>query len=233
MAASEAVALTAEQQFWLNWWVYFGTAVGTILTVIVALFGPVLKPRPKLVTRLADPKGLKTPVTGEIVHPDPNGGEPKRTTAQGHAVWFHIKVANRWRWFSAHEVQVFLTSVEEPDSADQYQTVWVGEIPLKWANGLPSVLTKTVGAEGTCDLCSVHFAPELEAPEFTLHPLIWPFALPIRRSGKTHLRLTVQAKSVEADARPVQIKVDWDGTWSEDREEMARKLVVKEVRTAG
>ena len=62
-----------------------------------------------------------------------------------------------------------------------------------------------------------------------LHPLITPFALDARRTAACQLIVTLQARGVEADSKPLRVKIAWDGKWSDDADEMARHMVVNEV----
>jgi hypothetical protein len=66
-------------QFWWNWGAQVAIAVGTIAAVVVALFGGWLRYRlapPRLVLRLGDNCGVKTPVT--LTAPDGSTRETVR-----------------------------------------------------------------------------------------------------------------------------------------------------------
>lgn len=114
--------------------------------------------------------------------------------------------------------------MEEPDAAGEFKVMWLGEIPIRWRNQEIKPLVRTIGHAEDCDLCSVVKDKWLE-----LHPLISPFALDTRRKSACQLIVTLQARGVEADSNLLRVKIAWDGKWSDDAEEMAHSMVVKEV----
>ncbi len=182
----------SSSQFWLNWVVQAAIAVGTIGAVIVALFGDWLRARfvpPKLVLRLDNDRGVKTPVALTV-----QDGRIDRTVGR----WYHLRVANERRgWSPARQVQVFLLRIEEPDAAGQYKITWVGEIPMRWAHQEVTPVLRTIGYAVLCDLCSVVKENWVE-----LHPLVLPFALNAKRRERCDLIATLQARGLETDSKP-------------------------------
>ncbi len=204
--------------FWPNFW-SAATAVGTIGAVVVALFGNWLRAHltpPKLTLRLKDERGTKTPVTITA----PSDGSQRQTEGR----WYHATVENRRRWSPAHGVQVFLLRLEEPDAAGEDQVTWVGSIPLRWRHQEIHPLALLIGPSEECDLCSVIRDKWVE-----LHPLIVPHALNHRRGGKCQLIVILQARSVEADFNLLRVRIAWDGVWSDDADEMAHHMVVRQL----
>lgn len=207
-----------HSQFWLDWSVQVATAIGTIGAVVVALFGSWLRGKltpPKLILSLKDPQGTRTPVTLT----DPDGSQ-----RQSAGRWYHIRIENRRRWSPAHQVQVFLLRVEEPDAAGENQMTWIGEIPMNWRHQEVNPIMRTVGAGADCDLCSVVRDKWLE-----LHPLVVPHSLNARRREPCRLTVTLQARSIEADSDLLRVQIAWDGKWSEDGDNMMQHAVVKQL----
>lgn len=209
--------MTPIWQFWLDWVVQVATAVGTIAAVVVALFGDWLRTRfapPKLILKLQNELGIKVDPT---ILTAPDG-----STREAASRWYHVRVENGRRWSSATQVQVFLLRVEEPDAAREYKLMWFGEIPIRWRYQEINPLIRSIGYPADCDLCSVVKGKWLE-----LHPIITPLELTARRREASHLILTLQARGLEGDSNLLRVRIDWDGQWADDTQEMAAHMVVK------
>jgi len=194
-------------------------AIGTIGAVIVALFGGWLRSHlapPRLVIRLKDERGNKTPVTVT----DPKDGTQRETDGR----WYHMEVANNSRWSPAKEVQVFLLRVEEPDASGQDQITWLGDVPMRWRHQEIRPVALTIGPTTDCDLCSV-----VKDKWLQLEPLVVPHSLNARRRGECKFTVTLQARSIEVDSNLLRVQIAWNGKWSEDSDEMARNMVVKQL----
>lgn len=209
--------MSGEEQFWWNWWISLAVAVGTLATVVVALFGESIRARmfkPKLVIELENPLGIPTPV--QITSPN---GESRMEAGR----FYHVRVSNSARWPAATQVQVNLIRIEElgPDGA--WQITWAGEVPLRWSLQEIRPLTRVIGPPAICDLCSVVKDKWIE-----LHPLIVPHNLaPIaRRRDHVQMIVTLQAQAAEASSDLVRIKFAWDGRWEDGEAEMAKHLII-------
>jgi hypothetical protein len=208
-----------EWQFWWTWTAHAGTAIGTIATVIVALFGGWLRARlaaSRLEIDLNDRNGLSVRT---LLNPD---GAAIDTFSR----WYHVRVANKRRWSPATDVRLLLLQLEQHDAAGQYQTTWVGEIPLQWSNPQIMPLTPTIGPAYDCVLCSVLKHPT-DPHTLSLHPIIQPFNLPTRWQTPTQVALTLQARSLDSDSNMLRVEIAWDGKWADDTGQMAKHLVVK------
>ena len=202
-------------QFWTDWVIKALGTVATFLAVFVALFGSwlrnVLAP-PQLTISLASRDGI--PTTLVLTN--------KETTKvrQTPAFWWHIRVENHTRWNRVSDVYVFLLSVESPDAAGEFKPTWVGQAALTWqheANPQP----KKIGHTAQTDLCHI-----LKEPlSLRLSPIVFG-QVPSLYTQATRLRLTLQARGVEADSNQLQVQIAWDGQWSDDKAEMSRHLVV-------
>lgn len=210
--------MSPEQQFWWNWWVNLGVAIGTLLAVLVALFGDRFRANffpPRLKIKLLETGGEKTILThsnaGVMEHVD-------------DVRYFHLQVWNERRWSAANGVQVFLTRLDEPGPNNQLQVAWVGNVPLRWRDQEVVPLTQTIGAAKDCDFCMVGRKDGL-----SLMPLILPNNLSAHRQGKCRFVARLQARSNEADSEVMRIEVAWDGVWEDSDTEMRRHLVVSEL----
>ena len=119
--------MTPDEQFWWNWAIQLAVAIGTIGTVVTALFGGWIRSKlfsPVLSVRLREPLGEKTPT--HLIPPD--GGEPRMEEGRT----FHVTVSNPSRWQPVHQVQVFLTRIEVSGADGRPVVEWIGDVPMRW-----------------------------------------------------------------------------------------------------
>ena len=206
-------SMDPDQQFWWNWAINFAVACGTLLTVLVAVFGDKFRARffpPILKLQLVRPKGELTTETG------PGGSDRVR--------FYHLCVSNGRRWSPAREVQVFLTRIEEPGPNDQLQVRWFGNVPMRWRDQEVVPIMRTIGADADIDFCRVG-----QKTGLALMPLITPNNLEAKRPGKCRLVASLQARSNEADSEVIRAEVAWDGSWEEGESEMQHHFVVRQI----
>ncbi|MGA2327057.1 MAG: hypothetical protein ABSH05_12315 [Bryobacteraceae bacterium] len=206
--------LTPDQQFWWNWWVSLAVAAGTLLAVVVAIFGEKLRAKffpPRLSLRFICPEGEGTTLTRK------DSGE-----VADDVRYYHLRVSNERRWSAAREVQVFLTRVEEPGPNGDLHVVWAGEVPIRWRDQEVVPLLRTIGADADCDLCRVGRNTGL-----SLMPLISPNNLNAHHQGSCRLVASLQARSNETDSEVARIEISWDGSWEHGDMEMKRHLAVR------
>ena len=102
------------QEFWWNWFVQLGVAVGTIGAVGVALWSAFRQTkRPVLMMKVLREEGELTEL---------NTGEPVQM--------FHIEVSNAQRDVVATRVQVYLSALAIVRD-EKIEEVWRGDIPLR------------------------------------------------------------------------------------------------------
>jgi hypothetical protein len=209
---------TPSWQFWSDWAVKALGTVATFLAVFVALFGSWLRNAiapARLTISLVSNSGFPS----ALVIQNPATKEVHQTSG----LWYFVRVANQTRWNPVSDVHIFLLSIEQPDAADQFKPIWVGDAALGWrheANPLP----KKIGYHQECDLCHIIKEPlslNLSPIVFGRVPSIYPQA--------TKLRLTLRARGVEQDSNQLQVQIAWDGHWSDDQAEISRHLVVTEA----
>ncbi len=211
--------MTPDIQFWWNWWVSVAVAIGTIATVIVALFGQGFRSKffpPQLVLKLAVTEGEKARVRLAWL----DQGEPKERWED--ARYYHLRVSNERRWSPANNVQVFLIRMEEQGPDSELQITWSGEVPMRWRLQEVFPPARTIGPAADCDLCSVVKGKWLE-----LLPLVAPYNMDVKRRQKSLVVLSLQARGNEADSPILRVQISWDGGWEDGAQEMKRHLVVK------
>ena len=85
--------------------------------------------------------------------------------------------------------------------------------------------TRKVGPEVDVDLFAIHRGEELVLAT-AFHPT---HGMPQSFPGAVRLRLTIQARGVEADSASIVIEVDWDGAWPTNRNLMPNHCKVSLV----
>jgi hypothetical protein len=205
--------LNPNQQFWWNWGVACAVAVGTLLTVVTALFGDKLRAYffpPRLNVRLSRKEG-------ERIELKDAGGK--------HAGWsyyYFIHVWNARRWSPAEQTQVSLVRIEQPGPSGDFHTTWSGDIPIQWRNQSYVPLLRTIGAPAECDFCRVEKTGTLQ-----LLPLLVPNNLKAEWRGGCKFVAHLQARSTYADSPVLRLKVSWDGGWNDGVVEMKRHMEIE------
>jgi hypothetical protein len=185
-------------------WAQIASAVGALAAVIVALFGPRLQRLllpPRLEVRLDNALGAEA---GEWV-----GDDSPYISSR----YYHLRVANPHRWSPVTAVRVFLLRVELRRASGEYELEWEGEVPMQWRfpDDVPPVID--IGFPRDCDLFSaasdgrLRFKPDIQ------------WALPGElqvATGPVDMRLTLQARGLQADSRTIRLELKWDGAWPLD-----------------
>ena len=203
--------------YWFNWGVQLAVAVGTIGAVLVALFGQAFRAKffpPQLSLRLKSSEGEKSKVQNQFRGPE----------RSEDARYYHVTVSNARRWSPAHNLQVFLTAIEEPRPDQSLRFTWQGDVPIRWRNQEAVPLSRTVGPDADADLCSVIKGKWLE-----IYPIIKPYNLEERRRESCDIVLRLQGRGDEADSIPVRVRISWDGNWHDGDREMKQHLVVRTI----
>jgi len=210
------------QQFWWNWWINAGVATSTFLAVLAALFGP-------LVVEFLRSKWFPPLIRLHLLSAEGEKGKNRSQDGGNEKIedvrFYHLRVSNSRRHLSpVKEVQVFLVRVEEPGPGGSLIVAWASEIPMTWRNQQVSPLTRTIGHDYDCDLCSVGKDNWL-----SLSPLIFPITLKARRRELCTMIVSFQAKSTQTDSPICRIEIAWDGDWEDGDSEIKRHLVIKEL----
>jgi len=210
--------MTPLSEFWWNWAIQVVAATGTLLAVLVALFGEKMKAalfKPRLELSLVAARGESTIAT--LIAPD-------GTTRSESTRMYHLRVRNAVTWPAATQVQVLLVRLEEfgPDGLPQVK--WTGDVPMRWRHQEIYPLLRTIGAQADCDLLSLVKSKWLE-----LCPVIVPNNLPTRFSEKADLIVSLQARSTEVSSPVLSVRVSWDGKWNDGEIEMTQHLKVRPI----
>jgi len=146
-------------------------ALGTLGTVVAALFGNILRAKfrpPKFQVSLLTPEGEKTTLTNQQT------GEYMDDVRYYH---LHVSNENR-RWSPAANTDLRLIRIEEPGPDGQLQVTWVGDIPISCRHQNLYPLKQEIGSPIDYDLCSVC----KNAQTLSLHPIIAPNNLKVVRN---------------------------------------------------
>ena len=205
--------MTPADEFWWNWWVQLGVAVGTLLAAFVALFGNRLRAalfKPILEVSFPNPRGKLTTLTLNT---------PSGESRQEACRFYHLLVKNRAPWPPATGVQLFLIRMEEfgPDQTPHVK--WTGEVPMRWCMQEVHPLARTIGSPATCDFFTVVKDKWLE-----LQCLVVPNDLQARRRERTDVIVSFQARSNEGQSHVLRVRISWDGQWADGEVEMSHHV---------
>jgi len=213
-------------KFWLTWGVNLAVAVATILVVVAALFGDLLRAKwfpPQLKLSVLNRNGEKCPLT--IRSAGITLGSVHERTEQ--ARFYHLQVSNSRRWSAATNTQVFLTSITLPAPNREFENSWHGEVPMRWKHYELSGRPKNLGHAAVCDLLSVVKGQALEIHTAFSPNNLTPF---LKWAGPINLFTTFVAISDQIDSEIFEVEIHWDGQWEDDDAAMSEHLLIKHDR---
>jgi len=139
--------------------------------------------------------------------------------------FYHVRVSNERRLLSpAEAVQVSLLRIEQLGPGGLAQVTWAGEVPMTWRNQQVSPLTRTIGQDYDCDLCSVGKDLGL-----SLALLIFPINVPVQIKEACKIIVSLKAKGVRTDSPICRIEIGWNGKWDDGDDEMTGPLEIKQL----
>jgi hypothetical protein len=188
------------------------TAIGTVVVAVLAIWGDWFKDRlagPKLELSLRDPRGDLT---------QRNDGKRE--------IYYHLEVTNRRSWSLAQQVRVIVVGLAKrrPDG-EFFPESMILPMQLTWAFPTFHEMLPTISKN---DICDLGFVTE-GAGQFRLSVYIWPNNCRGFLNAGEAMRVKIVAMAHNGQSTPIVLEISWDGTWSADREEMQRHLVVKET----
>ncbi len=195
-----------NHEFWWNWFVQLGVAVGTIGAVGVGLWSAFRQvKRAVLVMKVLREEGEFTKL---------NTGEPVQM--------FHLEVSNAQRDVVATRVQVYLSALAIV-RGEKLEEVWRGDLALRWRDQEFVPKFQKIGGAKHCDLFRCG-----KLSGITLMTLFVPNTLATHTNyiEKCTLALFLQARSNQADSELTRFDVHWNGLWAEDGEEMKQHLQI-------
>jgi len=106
------------------------------------------------------------------------------------------------------------------------QRVYTGALPLGWRHGELHPTARPIGTktEADADLMWVRQG------RLQLTPMVAPNNFPPFFTGETHIWITAVARGIESESNIVRLRIDWDGAWDRGDAEMAKHLVISEIR---
>ena len=190
-------------------------AIGTVSVAVLAIWGDKIRAAiagPKLKLELRDTRGNLT-----------------FRANQKSTIYYHIKLTNKRRWSPAEHVRVLVTGIEKkrPDGT-YFPESLVAPLQLTWAYPQFHELLPTIA---TNDVCDLGFLDE-DAQRFNLSLYVVPhnFRGYVKPNQSMRVSIVASAHNYESKS-PLVLEISWDGTWSDNMDEMQRHLVIniKEV----
>ena len=199
-------AMTNRQSTWYII-VHGVAAFGTLLVVIVTLFGDYLKPKPALDLRLLSDTGERVKFT--------DGTEGR---------FYFLRVENGRRWTKATSAGLHMLRLERRGPDGGWVTEWAGDVQIQCRDQFLYPLQRDIGSPIDYEVLSVRDATP---PELRLYPIFVPTNLTVVTKQKWEFVAWFQAKSSEVDSDVVRLQVLWDGLWESGEEEMQTHLKIK------
>jgi len=198
-------------------WVSVAGILGTWVIAIAAIWGEKIRSKifkPKLQLSLVDKQGLATFQTIP-------GNPPKTIDAR----YYHLRVTNGLAFPAAQEVQVLLLALDKRGPDDNPQRLFTGPLPMVWTHQQLHPLARTIGhkTEAEADLMFVR------EDVLQLTPMLLPNHLAASMQGETHIWVTLVARGLNGESKPLRLRIDWDGLWEKGDAEMARHLKISAV----
>ena len=216
-------------------WIAEAGIAAQVVIATAAIFGERIRGawfRPRLRLELANPQGQRVTLMVRLPGPEavtlPEDAAPQQwETASGR--YYHVRVTNRTAHPEAREVEVLLTQLDIAGPDGNPQTEFSGAIPLGWQHY--DIRSRTIGraTDALADLFAVHAGVSGEPPTLFFTPRIRPIDFPEKMLAAQHFWLTLIARGLNGESKPLRVRVDWDGGWDSGDVEMAKRLIVKEV----
>jgi hypothetical protein len=231
--------MTPDEKFWWELGVQVVVAIGTVGSVIVALFGEWLRRRlnqPKVEIRLATPFEENFKHTLSSIKNDAYG---KQSVHESDLRDFRDYLGEVIKGESSpvlQEVVVYLIQADVKNEAGSYFVDWRGELPIKWREegiaftmGGPgrfafSRMRRPVGRPTQFPMIEVVNGKWVEVPVLATpagddEHFRW-------RDKKITTTLYFQARALETVSDVLRIEVAWDGKWPEHINDLGKHLQV-------
>jgi len=187
------------------------TAIGTVAVAVAAIWGDWIKSKflgPKLELALVDHWDVNT------------------TNYNKRQIYCHLEVRNLRQRSPAKSVRVVVEGLAKvrPDGTF-FPEYLVVPLQLTWAFPTVHEQLPTIGPRDRCDFGLL----QEDSGQFRLSTYIWPNNFRGFLIANEAMQVRVVTLAQDAASKPLLLEISWDGTWSPDREEMQRHLVVKEV----
>jgi hypothetical protein len=138
--------------------------------------------------------------------------------------YYHIRVTNRSR-VVAHDVQVLVTQLDLRGPGGNPQTIYKSaHLPLVWIMQEIYGRVRTIGRATAADADLLFVQSEFLKIVLAVTPNNFPDTM--SGASEQHFWLTVVARGLESESKPLRLKIDWDGKWEDGDNEMGRHLTV-------
>lgn len=198
----------------LNTLINLGTAIGTIAVAIAAIWGDRLR-------ELLNPSRVRIEVHNI------KGQKEVNPEQRCRIIYYHLKVINERRWKTLHNCRVLLTEIrrKHPDGEFHIDSFPVPR-QFMWAPADLSPIMVDFRTDRIFDFGVLWF------PDATYKPALYPQGGQLNpnvgRNEAVRYRLQVVADNLPHHKGQL-FEVAFDGTCSEDIDEMSRHLVIREV----
>jgi hypothetical protein len=201
-------------------WVAEAGVAAQVIIAIAAIFGERIRALlgPQLRLQLANAQGQSQTLAVTL---------PGATSVQIIAGrYYHVRVTNRAAHPEAREVEVLLTQLDIRGPDGNPQTVFNGAIPLSWQHY--DARSRTIGRAtiANADLFAIHAGIGDGRPTLFFTPRVQPIDFPAQMIGEQHFWLTLIARGLNGESRPLRLRVDWDGEWDRGDAERAKRLII-------
>jgi hypothetical protein len=205
-------------------WVSEVGVASSAAIALLAVFGERLRAtvfRPQLRLSLTSNLGERT-IVGEVETKE-GGSVSTRRFDTRH---YHIKVTNLAVWPTANEVQIYLTSFDILAPGGRSEVKYSGALPLNWRyqteRDSPHRNTRTLGAHSLIEADLFYVCQDY----IQLTPMFVPNNLASRMIGAQHFWLTVVARGLNGESKPLCLRCEWDGQWHLDDIAMSEHLKI-------
>ena len=197
------------------WLTALGVA-GTWLIAVIAIWGERIRSwffKPKLEIALLNPKGEL------VTRPVTSGGASVLTQQSFQTRYYHIRLINKARWPVAHDAQVQIIQMEEPGPAANRK------LSTPACCRCPGVMRSFIlrrellGLRQTPTSCSCETMAGSTSRRCSSRTTSRCCIKAIQIFGSL-----LQARSTEADSKPLRLQIAWDGKWDQGEAEMAKHI---------
>ncbi|HVN97274.1 MAG TPA: hypothetical protein VMT62_12670 [Syntrophorhabdaceae bacterium] len=137
--------------------------------------------------------------------------------------YYHLRVTNDRKGAPARNVRVMLTKILQLKVGGRpVDRSFSGPLQLTWQFPAFHPQTSSIGPDDVCDLGNI-----MQGRSFALTPYVVPNNFAGYVGANEEILVEVVAIADNGQSEPINIKIAWDGGWSDDDVEMRRHLVVK------
>jgi hypothetical protein len=143
------------------------------------------------------------------------------------ARYFRLIVTNAAAYPAAQDVEVLLTELDIRGPDGQPHSQFRGYLPLSWQHQELYSKTRTIGRSTAAAVDLLLLYPN----NLKLTPMISPFNLTATMAGVQHFWVTVVARGLNGESKPLRLQVDWDGKWEAGDTEIASHFKIQVVES--